>query len=156
MRYLFKVRKIFKVRKNYLAFILFFPFVFLIMLLANYTALDRDAYLFHFSNPLYDPRIEIGFVYYMVVLKLAGVAPVFSVALTSLAIYYSLFLFWLRFVKSNWLFSFVIFNFFVFSLMNVSLGIQIRMGLAGSIAILAFSKVLENKKIIFLYCFSCL
>ncbi|WP_417685725.1 EpsG family protein [Pseudidiomarina gelatinasegens] len=129
-----------------IASLYFFIFVSLIMGLVMGTAKDRQAYIKHFESPFEDNRIEIGFQYYMYGFELLNIPPQLSIIITCVLTYGILSRVWLRYVNVHWVASLLIFNFFMFSLLNYYLGTSIRMGLAMAISLYSSYKYMDGKK----------
>jgi hypothetical protein len=131
-----------------------FVFVALIMYLVMDTANDREAYINHFENPFGNSRIEIGFHYYMQAFHILKIPATVSIITTCVLIFFFLSRVWFRYIKFHWLVSILVFNFFVFGLMNYYLGTSIRMGLAIGITLYASTNILERKKFFWLLLFA--
>jgi len=121
-------------------------FVAVLMALVMPTAADRASYIRHFENPLATSRLEIGFQYYIAIFNFLNVEAQVAIILTCCLIYFLFARAWLLLVKTPWIESLLLFNFFSFSLMNYYLGTSIRMGLAMGAAVLISAHVLRGHR----------
>jgi hypothetical protein len=120
------------------------------MFLVMDTAKDREQYIKHFDDPFGNSRIEIGFQYYMQFFKLLNIPSEVSIVITCLIVYFLLSRVWFKYIKTHWLLSILLFNFFAFGLMNYYLGTSIRMGLAIGVSLYASINILKGRSFFWL------